>query len=278
MKLYISDLDGTLLDARGELSMETRRILVELLEGGMPFTVASARSHFSISKIFGSFPFRLPVIEYNGAFITDFSTGRHLETNGLGKDLTRALYDRILARGQSPFVASFDGQRDRLHYDSLRNPAMVWYEGRRRGAGDPRLTVTPDLYDTLREDVIGLTIMAEDAGAIEALHHELEAEFGEVARFFRYENEYSKGAWWLTVHHLTASKHLAMLRLRELYAPGAQIVAVGDNVNDLEMLAHADFAVAVDNAVPAVKARAARVIGDHTEDAVARFLVEQFRG
>ena len=49
--LYLSDLDGTLLNAKGELGEKTRRGLIQLIENGLHFTIASARSYFSISKL-----------------------------------------------------------------------------------------------------------------------------------------------------------------------------------------------------------------------------------
>jgi hydroxymethylpyrimidine pyrophosphatase-like HAD family hydrolase len=55
---------------------------------------------------------------------------------------------------------------------------------------------------------------------------------------------------------------------------GKTVVAVGDYTNDLELLKEADIAVAVDNALPEVKAVADHVICSNNDDALA-FLIEQ---
>lgn len=274
--LYLSDLDGTLLSERGEVSPRTREGLVRLLEAGALVTLASARSYFSIRKLFGALPFRLPIIEFNGAFITDYESGRHLEVNSLGTELGEEIFDRILRAGQRPFVCSYNGVEDCLHYDELRNAGMVWYEERRRAAHDPRLRRTPDLRATMREDVVSLTVMDNNEAKIRALRDELAEAYGERLQLYFYENEYSKGTFWLTIHHENASKHIAMLTLRDRYAPGAELVALGDNVNDLLMLKHADRAVAVENAVADLHGIADLVIGHHDSDAVIRFLEEDF--
>lgn len=271
-RLYLSDLDGTLLNSAGEVSPRTRGLLEELLRSGLQFSVASARSHFSIRKLFGDLPFQLPIIEFNGAFLTEYATGRHLEINSLGRELGEAIFHRIVAAGLRPFVCSFDGREDCLHYDELINAGMAWYERRRRAAGDPRLRRTLRLEQTLAEDVVSLTVMAHDAPRVQALRDELRELFGEQLQLFCYENEYDHGNWWLTIHHAAASKHIAMQRLRETHAPGAELVALGDNVNDLSMLQHADLAVAVGNAVEPVRAVADHVIGTNDEDSVAAFL------
>lgn len=275
--LYISDLDGTLLNRAGELSPGTRRVLHELLEEGILFTVASARSYFSIRSLLRDLPLSLPVIEFNGAFLTDYQSGVHIETNSLGRDLGECLFDHIVKGGLRPFVNSYNGREDCLHYDQLVNQGMVWYEARRRGAGDPRLRKTIDLRSTMTEEVVSLTVMDHDEGRIRELHLELGEMFGAELQLYCYANEYSPGNWWLTIHHRRASKHVAMRSLVDRFAPSAQVVALGDNVNDLLMLEHADVAVAVENAVGELKALADVVIGHHDEDSVVHFLASDFR-
>jgi len=54
-------------------------------------------------------------------------------------------------------------------------------------------------------------------------------------------------------------------------------VVFGDNLNDLPMMAVADVAVAVENALPEVKAKADVVIGPNTDDAVARWIEDRER-
>ena len=55
-----------------------------------------------------------------------------------------------------------------------------------------------------------------------------------------------------------------------------RVVAFGDNLNDLPMLAAADLAVAVENALPQVRQAADIVIGPNTADSVARFILSDF--
>lgn len=276
--LYLSDLDGTLLNEKGVLSERSRSGLIRLLEAGVQFSVASARSHYSISKLFGDVPFRLPIIEFNGAFLTDYETGEHLEINALDNSLGRDLFDRVIKSGQRPFVCSFNGEEDCLHYDELVNPGMRWYEKRRRAAQDPRLRRTPHLRETMAEQVVSLTVMDQDERAITALHAEISAAYGDHLQLYIYENEYSTGTFWLTIHDRKASKHIAMLNMRDRFAAGSSIVAVGDNVNDIEMLKAADRSVAVENATPGVQQVASLIIGHHATDSVIAFLERETFG
>lgn len=275
--LYVSDLDGTLLDERGGLSLRTKRGLLALLKQDVDFTIASARSHASIKSIFGDFPFRLPIIEFNGGFITDYATGEHIETNALDSGLASDVFDRVIKSGQRPFVSSFNGTEDCVHYDELINAAMLWYENRRRRARDKRLRRTADLRATTQEQVISMTVMAQNEASIRALKDDLETTYGERLRLYSYENAYSKGSWWLTIHAARASKHFALLTLRDRYVPGARVTAMGDNLNDLDMLRIADRAIAVENALPELHKIAHQVVGHHRTDSVVRFVEDEVR-
>ena len=76
-KLYISDLDGTLLKTEGTLSEYSKNSLNDMLKNGLQFTVASARNVGSIRKVLHGVNLTLPVIEINGAFLTNIETGEH---------------------------------------------------------------------------------------------------------------------------------------------------------------------------------------------------------
>jgi Cof subfamily protein (haloacid dehalogenase superfamily) len=275
---YLSDVDGTLLNSQGRLSTRSRDVLLELLNENIPFSVASARSYFSLRKLLVGLPLRFPVIEFNGAFITDFATGEHLVVNALAPEVSHDLFERICAHGLRPFVTSFNGQDDRLHYDELVNPGMVWYEERRRKDNDHRLRRTLNLHEALDEQVVSLTVMGHDAPRVWGLYEELRQTHADQLQLFCYENEYDHGNWWLTIHHPAAAKHLAMKTFLAEFAPKAQrLVAFGDNINDLEMLRDAHVGVAVANAKPELKLVASHVIGHQDEDAVAEFLLNEHR-
>ena len=95
IRIVLFDLDGTLLKDDGEISVYTRDNLIRLLNAGVNFTVASARSIPSLQQLLRGIPFRLPVIEINGAFISDFATGDHLVINDMRTDLLETVYGYI---------------------------------------------------------------------------------------------------------------------------------------------------------------------------------------
>ena len=125
--LYVSDLDGTLIRRNASLSAFSEAALREMLDAGLLFTVARARSVVSMQGILRGLPLRLPVIEFNGAFLSDLATGRHETVTALEPAIAEDVYALALHHSMAPFVSSFDGTEDRVHYAAAANAGMHWY-------------------------------------------------------------------------------------------------------------------------------------------------------
>lgn len=270
--LFVSDLDGTLLGPGAALSEFSRRALRGMIADGMLFTVATARSTPSIRRLLADVALPLPVIELNGAFVSDLATGRHLVVQALAADVAAAVMARIRRRGLGAFIATTAGDEDHLYHGEPQNPGMAWYRDEKLAMGDPRLRAVADPEVALGERVVGFTLFAgrEVVGELAA---ELRGELAERVQLHGFENFYCPGWWELSIHDRSATKASAIAELRRsLDLEGSRLVVFGDGINDLDMFAHADHAVAVENAVPELRAVASEIAGRHDEDGVVRWL------
>ena len=275
--LYAADLDGTLLNDRAQLSPVSRRILVELMGQGLLLTVASGRSVVAIRQLLAGVALRLPVIEFNGSFLSDLASGRHLRTHALGASAAGEIYELARSAGHRPFVSTYDGERDRLYAPPAANPGMEWYVGDRRANGDERLTPVADPAAGLADEVVCLTVIGEET-PLRCLDEAVRSRWHGQVQLHLQENRYSRGWHWLTVHDRRATKDQAMRALLELEdLTGAEVVAFGDEANDVGLFDLADRAVAVGNAVDELKKRADAVIGPNNEDSVARYISQDWR-
>ena len=127
-KIYISDLDGTLLRNDATMSKQSITILNKLLSEGLLFTVASARSVITIREVINGVNLSLPIIELNGAFVSELSSGRHLIINHIAPALLPRLEACIQKYNAVPIIATYDGQRDRLYYNRAHRPFFPWFE------------------------------------------------------------------------------------------------------------------------------------------------------
>ena len=89
--LYISDLDGTLLDSTGRLSNTTTTLLKDIIASGIHFTCATARTEATTSKILAEIPLSAPCILMNGVVILDLQKNHYCFDNNI--PIIRIPYD-----------------------------------------------------------------------------------------------------------------------------------------------------------------------------------------
>jgi len=270
--LYVSDLDGTLLRPNATLSDYSGRILLDLLQSGGLFSVASARSVVSMREILGDVPISLPTVGFNGGTINNWNTGATLRTACLESDVARHIVEATQRVDLSPFVST-DATVDRIRYTELVNAGMHWFLDERKAAGDPRLAHVDSFEPAYDEDVLCITVIA-DMDDLEPLHEGLERTVGGRTQPQLYLSPYGPKWSWLTFNGPTATKAHGIDTLIALAGldSDTRVVVFGDAHNDIEMFARADYAIAPSNAHPDILAAADEVIGPNTEDAVARWL------
>ena len=271
-KIYISDLDGTLLRNDATISDYSRAELIKLLDAGVNFTIASARSVTSTKRILTDIPFKLPIISVNGAYITEYATGRHLVINAINKNIVAQIYSQILSHQCAPFVASFNGSEDMLYYQHTVNDGMRWLiEDVGEGHGK-KLRQTDDIKNTFNEKIVCMTVIAEYE-IVRDLTAAIEENFGESLQTHFFQNPYSPQWYWLTIHDRKACKAIAIKTLLEIkgFSPD-ELTVFGDNLNDVNMFKMAGTAIAVENATDQIKQCADKIIGPNESDSVIKYI------
>lgn len=110
--LYVTDLDVTLLNREDSISLFSIKTINDLVEKGMLFTYATARSLVSASKVAAGLSTRIPVIAYNGAFIIQPSTGEILSKEDFTDEERKKVVETLDRYGISPMVYSYVDGKD----------------------------------------------------------------------------------------------------------------------------------------------------------------------
>lgn len=271
--IFVSDLDGTLLQPNATLSPFARTTLSRLLEQGVAFTIATARNIVSIRQIIQDLPLKLPVVCSNGAYLCDWQSDRRYGIKAIPADLAAHVLADIKGLGFDPFCASFTEAEDHLYIASNCRTGAGWYRDDRLQHQDPRLRLVPAVEVALDEYLISINTI-HPAAEIDTLEAFLRQKYGAQIRLYSYQH-WSFSDWtWLSIYHPKATKGAALAQLLENEAyDAAHLTVFGDEMNDLSMFKMAGTAVAMSHARAELKAIAHQEIGTNEADSVVNYIL-----
>ena len=265
------DLDGTILAPGVVLTERTIRAVKACCQRGLKAIIATGRA------IDGTEPFREalglegPMIYCNGAIILDMPSGRILSTTLLDKESTLFCVDISRKTGvyyQAYFPGTVDRRENTLiaERDGPERELYFTHAGMRAELGD----LKEILNRPGAEGCIKGMFMAEPE-ILQELRPKLEEHFGKNVYLVHTFRTY------LETMNANVSKGRGLKLIMEHYSlKSEEVIAFGDEENDLPMFAAAGFSAAPANAKDNVKAAADIVIGSNAEDGVAAFLEEFF--
>lgn len=275
MTLYITDLDGTFLDNDARVSATSARIVSELSHRGALISVATARTPATVVGLLADTYTSTDLVVMTGAAIWDRRRDCFAEIKMLAPDEARAVVRGFEGSGISPFCYTLkvdDRQIEVYHDDAeLSQFEQIFVDQR-----DDLALKHFNIGCAASEAALDRMVLAFAMGPHDAIV-DVARRLSETTSCYvsYYKDTYSPDLWLLEVFANGVSKAAGIERLRQI--TGAErVVAFGDNLNDIAMLRAADVGVAVGNALDEVKAAADVVIGPNTDDAVARYILEDF--
>jgi Cof subfamily protein (haloacid dehalogenase superfamily) len=271
--LYISDLDGTLLSSSGSISKESIQRLNRLIDQGLNFTIATARSYDSAHPILKDLKLKIPAILFNGVYLTEFESGENVYlADFITQDVVKGMLELVKPRDLHPFIYSYfsNGEKHRVYYQKTANPGADAYLASLNG--DKRLRKVDNFTFDNEEKVSGL-LLIDKKKALKNTYQELKQKFAKDISLYFAEDVSKKGYFWLQVYHRESNKaHMIKTLARRLKLPLRNVVVFGDYMNDLGMFKIAGRAIAVSNAIPEVKQAAHEIIGSNDNKSVIAYL------
>ena len=262
-KAVFIDVDGTLIRNDHSVSPATARVIHKLKERSILVILVSARPLSGMKRIAEKIGLiTSPLISLNGAYIV--FGGNTIFDAAINAALAKALYERA----QKYDATKIYYQRDR--WFSQSRDSNTNYE--------QKITSVPIIVEPF-----AITLQAwEDKStgpnkiliiATESVINEIKNDLQKYLK--EHLNIYTSKATYLEVMDKRASKIKAVVLLAKLFnIKQKEIVAIGDNFNDKEMIEYAGLGIAMGNAPHEVKSVADYVTDTNDNDGVSKALTK----
>jgi Cof subfamily protein (haloacid dehalogenase superfamily) len=269
IKALALDLDGTLLGPGAVLSGRTRKTINACREKGLQLIIATGRAIEAAERFRIPLGAEGPMVYFNGAIVADMPGARILNSTLLDFEVVNFCID--LARSMGAYYqVFFPGVKE-----NPRQRLMAEKEGAEREMYFNHTGIRAEIGD-LKEAAAGFSgciksMFVAEPEIQDALRPRIEERFGNtiyIARTLKnfleiMDRRVSKGQG---LHFVLACRGLKP----------DEVIAFGDEENDIPMFEAVRFSAAPASAKDTVKTKADLVIGPNTEDGVAAFLEEFF--
>ena len=268
--LYVSDMDGTLLNSRSVLSETTTAKLNKLISEGALFTVATARTPATVVELMKNVDSNLPYIVMAGCATWDNRKKGYESARIISNSSIERLIGIFEKNGNNPFIYYKNGNQIVVnHVKELTAEEKEFIEPRIQTPLKILTTCNSLTVDTTLEGAMLIFSM----GKFEALRNiadEIDKE-GIDCTYNCYHDIFKKDEGFIDIYVNGTTKAAAIKELaRKIGAE--RIVVFGDNLNDIPMMKVADWSVAVSNAFDEVKEHANEITESNDEDAVVRWI------
>ena len=282
IRLLALDLDGTLLDPRGHISARNRQALENAREQGVRVALVTGRRFRDSRPVALELGVDVPLISHNGALTKHAATLQTVSVSPLPLAAAREALRVGRERGADALLSDdYDGLGVLVydHIHSEYSPAYRYVEWARRIHGDEEgqeaVKQVASLEDYMDHDPIHIAFSGGCA-AMDQLEEILKVELGSTVKILgtKYiEQDFTL----LDIVNPAASKGAGVAAAaNELGVTSEEILAIGDNYNDLEMLLLAGTGVVMANAPLLLREIAGlHPTASNAEDGVA-LAVEQF--
>lgn len=256
IRLLATDLDGTLLNSRGEVSKENVNALRSLSASGVRLALCSGRDPAFLCGVAESTGLDFYILALNGTYVLQRAGGPLLEETRLSPAATRACFSLLQGRPGYTVVSAGDT------YTPFNQPGFA---NALLQTGDKPIPEPEALEMVIAAGVNKILYAHEQPGALLRVREKLKGVPGIELT--------SSGSINVEILPMGMNKGEAVRRLaKRLTIPLGQVIAFGDQHNDLPMLQTAGMGVAMGNAPDFVKAAAKLVTATNDDSGLARAL------
>lgn len=263
-KILVLDLDGTLTNAKKEITPHTRETLIKAQEQGLKIVLASGRPTYGIVPLADELrlgDYEGYILSYNGGQIIDWKTKEMMYENVLNPQIYPYLYECARKNGftilsyKDEYIVSEDAGNPYVQHEAFLNRMS---------------SITVPCFLDVIDFPVAKCLIVGNPEPLAVLEQEMKVELEGKLNVFRSEPFFLE----LVPNGIDKARSLAVL-LEELKMKPEEMIAVGDGFNDLSMIKFAGLGVAMSNAQEVVRQEADYITLSNEEDGVAA-VVDKF--
>lgn len=268
-KLIAIDLDGTLLNSAKEISERNKKAIAQATAKGVKVVICSGRVYAAARLFAKQVDSKDPVIACNGAIITENINGKVIYSDCLHNDACMKIID-ILHKHKLYFHA-YAG--DTMITEKLNYTSLKYFEKNKTLPPEYRvdIEVTNDIAAKIKsipEQVLKFVAVDDNRELLNIARKEIEQIPGIDVTSSNYNN--------FEVLNKGVNKGVALKKVSEyLNISPSEMIAIGDNENDISMFKLAGLSVAMENGEDFAKEAAQFVTASNDHDGVAQ-AIEKF--
>lgn len=268
-RLLALDIDGTLLNSKSELTPRTKAAILLARDSGVKVVLATGRRLTNTLPLVHTLGLSEFVVVHNGAVIYDPQAGKALYQRGIDLLMAQEIVDRLDALGLNYVVYTGEsaGEQVVAPVGSWDDPEdlLAYYLGE-----------SAEFVNKIKLDVPPVRIsLIDKVKKIDSFCEHLPFYTGKMnALVFGTKRDIWRG---IEIIPADCSKGAGLADVaRRLGIEAKDVMAVGDNVNDIEMITWAGLGIAMENGSRLLKAEAKRIAPSNDEDGLAQIIEELF--
>jgi Cof subfamily protein (haloacid dehalogenase superfamily) len=267
IKLLVLDIDGTIAGQSNTISKAVKQAIAAVQAQGIPVAIATGRMYRSALRFHQEIGSTLPLVAYQGAWIQDPATKKIHRHLVVPREIARCLLDYLEQPQWRSLLSIHFYIDDQLYVRELTKQTQMYAE---RTSTEP--IPVGDLRQLLTHQLTKVLALGDDTVLIEQLLVDLRSQYPPNQLYLT-----KSVATFLEAANALVNKGSAVRYLAEdlLGLSRTNVMAIGDNFNDLEMLEYAGVSIAMGDAPAAVKAVAQWVAPSVEADGVA-IAIEKF--
>ncbi|NUM70936.1 MAG: Cof-type HAD-IIB family hydrolase [Ignavibacteriaceae bacterium] len=269
IQLVVLDLDGTLLDSRGEIGKETKALVPRLQQLGVRFTFASGRVYSALTDYAAELGIKTPLIALDGILIKDYPNGNTLSTSRIPEDKVRKAIEY-----SDKYLIKIGLCHENQIYVTEYNASIAHTVDK---FGSKFIEV--DSYKNYTGETLEIIFVSDRKDNLTFLRDKFAFPFTFGLRSSFTKSYSNENIYILEVRRSGINKSTGLKTLlKKLGLKITNTAVVGDWYNDVDLFKTKALKIALSNAVPEIK-----YLSDHVttrtnnEDGVAEFLEELYK-